>query len=83
MPENIVLVNHPPYYKRGGLECIDVIEAAGWDFHLANCVKYLWRAEEKNQDKEIEDLKKARFYLDRKILFLERQREERNFHANH
>ena len=51
---------------RGGkYEVIDVIEDWGLGFHLGNVVKYVARAEHKND--AIEDLKKARWYLDRYI----------------
>jgi hypothetical protein len=49
-----------------------VIENWSLDFHLGNTVKYISRAGKKNPDKEIEDLKKAMFYLDRKIKNLEK-----------
>jgi hypothetical protein len=67
------MVNHPEHYG-GALnpyEAIKVIEAWGLDFHLGNTVKYISRAGQKYPDKEIEDLKKAMFYLDRKIKNLE------------
>lgn len=58
-------VNHPQHYKSAaGIEVIDVIEAFGLGFHLGNVVKYVLRAPNKNG---IEDLKKARWYLDREI----------------
>lgn len=59
-------VNHPKYYQ-GKIEVIDFIEDKGLGFNLGNCVKYISRAGKKNQDKRIEDLKKARWYLDREI----------------
>ncbi len=65
------LVNNPSHYISGGLECIDVIEAFGLGFRLGNCVKYVLRAGRKNKQAEIEDLKKARWYLDREIATLE------------
>lgn len=62
-------VDHPPHY--GGAdnpyEAIKVIEAWGLGFCLGNTVKYISRAGKKNTDAEIEDLKKARWYLDREI----------------
>jgi len=58
-------VNHPPHYKRGGIEAIDVIEAWELGFHLGNAVKYISRAGHKGD--EVEDLEKARWYLDRYI----------------
>lgn len=59
-------VNHPKYYQ-GKIEVIDFIEDKGLGFNLGNCVKYISRAGKKNPEKRIEDLKKARWYLDREI----------------
>lgn len=67
--ENNESVNHPSHYTRGGIETIDFIESKGLCFHLGNVVKYVSRAGHK-QDL-LEDLKKARWYLDRKIKNLE------------
>ncbi len=58
-------VDHPPHYTRGGLETIDAIEAWQLNFHLGNAVKYISRAGHKGD--AVEDLKKARWYLDREI----------------
>jgi hypothetical protein len=69
MPEEI---HHPAHY--GGdttYETIKVIEAWGLGFHLGNSVKYISRAGRKNPEDELTDLKKARWYLDRKITELE------------
>lgn len=59
------MVNQPPHYKahKSGVECIQITEHM--NFCLGNAVKYIWRAEEKGST--IEDLKKARWYLDREI----------------
>ena len=68
------MVNHPSHYTQGGIECIDAITAAtvgktGIEaVCVANVVKYLWRYEEKNG---LEDVKKARWYLERLIGELE------------
>ncbi len=64
------MVNHPSHYNQNGIECFDVIRAAiGTDglrkFMLGNSIKYLFRCEHKGQ--YLEDLKKARFYLDETI----------------
>jgi hypothetical protein len=60
------MVNHPPHYKAAnGMECIDVIEAFELGFNLGNTVKYVLRAGSKGD--RMEDLKKARWYLDREI----------------
>jgi hypothetical protein len=62
-------VDHPAHY--GGAdnpyEAIKVIEAWGLNFHLGNTVKYISRAGRKHKDATIEDLRKARWYLDREI----------------
>lgn len=66
------LVNHPPHYISGRkYEPIDVI--ADWDlsFCLGNAVKYISRAGRK--DDTIQDLKKAVWYLEREIYFLEKE----------
>jgi hypothetical protein len=58
-------VNHPKHYNAGQFEVIDVIEDWGLGFHLGNTVKYIARAPHKSN--AIEDLKKAKWYLDRYI----------------
>lgn len=65
-------VNHPSYYKTGGIEAIDVIEAWNLDFCLGNTVKYIARCGKKS-DKVVEDLKKAAWYLSREIERMERE----------
>lgn len=66
---DIDMVNHPPHYDYGPYETIDVIEAWDLPYHLGNVVKYVSRA--KRKGKELEDLKKAAWYLDRYIQLLE------------
>ena len=62
-------VNHPPHYG-GKIECIEAIEAAVADLSgpeavsTGNAIKYLWRWKTKNG---IEDLRKAKWYIDRLI----------------
>ena len=63
-------VHHPQHYQSGGIEVIDIIEAFGLDFSLGNVVKYVLRCTAKG--KPVEDLKKARWYLDRTIYNMER-----------
>jgi hypothetical protein len=58
-------VNHPPHYTVGGIETIDFIEAKGLDYNLGNVVKYVSRADQKGN--KLQDLEKARWYLDRAI----------------
>lgn len=64
------MIEHPPHYTShpSGVECITVTEHMG--FNLGNVVKYLWRAEEKGAP--LDDLRKARWYLDREIARRER-----------
>lgn len=65
-------VNHPAHYTAGGVECIDAIEAALCSYKdpikawlVGQVIKYVWRAPLKGN--ALEDMKKARFYLDRAI----------------
>lgn len=60
-------VNHPSHYNAGDIEVIDVIEDAGMGEHfcLGNAIKYILRAPHKGT--KFEDMKKARWYLDRVI----------------
>jgi hypothetical protein len=60
-------VNQPSHYKVGGVETIDFIEAKGLGYHLGNVVKYITRAGHKGTNQGLEDLRKARWYLDRAI----------------
>lgn len=59
-------VNHPAHYTAhpSGVECIQITEHMS--FCVGNAVKYLWRAGLKSDD-TIEDLEKARWYVDREI----------------
>ena len=67
-------VNHPQHY--GGAdntyETIKIIEALDFDFHLGNTFKYIARAGKKNVNTELQDLKKALWYLQRRIDNLEK-----------
>lgn len=60
------MVNHPPHYTQhpSGVECIQITEHM--NFCLGNAVKYIWRAGLKSED-AVEDLKKARYYIEREI----------------
>ncbi len=71
-------VNHPEHYggKDNPYEAIKVIEAWNLGFCLGNCVKYISRAGKKNPAKEIEDLQKAKWYLERHIEKLQSQMKE-------
>ena len=67
------MVNHPSHY--GGIdnpyEAIKVIDAWDLGFCLGNTVKYISRAGKKHKEKELEDLKKALWYLQHHIETLE------------
>ena len=61
-------VNHPSHYAEGwsnGAEVIDITE--NLNFNRGNAVKYVARAGRKDAMKVIEDLEKARWYIDREI----------------
>lgn len=62
-------VDHPAHYNVGKIEVIDAIEDWQLGFHEGNVVKYVARA--KHKGKELEDLKKAAWYLNRRIAELE------------
>jgi len=74
------VVEHPSHYTShpSGIECIEITRHH--NFPVGNAIKYLWRAglkqeEGKDQvDKQIEDLRKAKQYIDFEIESLERQR---------
>lgn len=72
-------VNHPSHY--GGqdniYEAIKVIEAWSLDFCLGNSVKYISRAGKKDPEKLIEDLEKAKWYLERRIQQLKNEKEKK------
>ena len=65
------MVNHPPHYTQGGIECIDAIRAATFGkppyeaWLVGQIMKYIWRYDKENG---LEDLEKAKFYLDRLIM---------------
>ncbi len=63
-------VFHPSHYCDGGIETIDYILAKKMDFLLGQVCKYISRAGKKDPARELEDLQKARFYLDKKIQLL-------------
>ena len=57
------MIDRPPHYTTGRIEVIDFIEDQRLGFHLGNVVKYIARAAHKGH--ELDDLNKARWYLDR------------------
>ena len=70
IPDN---VNNPPHYTEhpSGVDCITIVEHMG--FCVGNAIKYLWRAGKKGP--ALEDLKKARWYIDREIVRMEKEEE--------
>jgi len=67
-------ISHPAHYCDGGIETLDFIVAKKLDFFLGQVCKYISRAGKKDPAKELEDLKKAQFYLSRKIELMEQGR---------
>ena len=65
LPKKEDVINHPSHYTRGKIEVIDFIEDQQLPYHLGNVIKYIARAGHKGD--KLEDLKKARWYLDRYI----------------
>lgn len=67
---------NPNHYKNGKVECIEAIESAVVNkkgieaAYVFNVIKYLWRYEDKNG---LEDVKKAQWYLNRLVKYLEEQ----------
>ena len=73
-------VNHPSHYTDGVIECINAIQESmsfeGFCGYLkGNIQKYLWRYEKKNNP--LEDLKKARWYIDKLIDTMESKKADR------
>lgn len=70
------IINHPAHYTEGKIECIEAIESVtdgltGFKgYAVGNIIKYLWRWHKKNG---LEDLKKARWYLDKLIAKVENE----------
>lgn len=67
-------INHPKHYE-GNIECIDAMqEALGKEgviyFCMGNAFKYIWRCRKKHET-PLEDLKKARWYVDKAIALME------------
>lgn len=65
------MINQPSHYNDGKIEVIDFIEDKHLNFHRGNAVKYIARAGKKDKSKEVEDLKKAQWYIEREIKKLE------------
>jgi hypothetical protein len=76
------VVNHPSHYTDGNIEVIDFIEDKGLGFCLGNAIKYISRAGKKYPDKEIEDLEKAVWYINRRIKELKKEKDEKELKDN-
>ena len=67
------IVNHPSHYTDGKIEVIEFIEDKNLNYHKGNAIKYICRAGKKDPQKEIEDLQKAIWYINREIRNLKRR----------
>ena len=72
------IINHPSHYTDGKIEVIDFIEEKQLNFHRGNAIKYIARAGKKNKEKEIEDLEKAAWYINREIQRLEKLKKNKD-----
>ncbi len=63
-------VNHPSHYTKGKIEVADFIADQKLNFDRGNAVKYVCRAGSKDPDKEVQDLKKAIWYIEHEIKML-------------
>jgi hypothetical protein len=74
--KQVDLVNEPPHYTQGVVECIDALESIGigQDFCRGNAIKYLWRIGLKGDP--VEDCKKAIWYCNRLLKLLEKERDK-------
>ena len=72
--EKVDIVSHPAHYTMGTIEPKDFIRDQGLNFNRGNVIKYTVRAGRKNKNKEVEDLKKAKQYLEFEIEYLEGQK---------
>lgn len=64
-------IYHPKHYNAGNIEVIEFIEDQKLSFHLGNVVKYIARAGKKEGETDLDALRKAQWYLNRYISFLE------------
>lgn len=75
-PESASAVDHPNHYNSGKIEVIDYIEDQNLGFCLGNAIKYISRAGKKIKAREIEDLQKAIWYIQRRIYEVEQELQE-------
>jgi len=64
-------IDHPEHYNRhpSGIECITIVEA--FNFNLGNVIKYIWREGLKPGEADIDELRKAQWYINREIQRIE------------
>ena len=70
-------VNHPSHYTDGKIEVITYIDDKNFNYCRGNAIKYISRAGKKNPEKEIEDLKKAEWYIHHEIERLQKLKEQK------
>ena len=70
------MINHPDHYKSGKFEVIEIIDEFKLNFQTGNALKYICRAGKKDTSKTMEDLEKARFYIDWEIKRLKRDKDK-------
>jgi len=71
LPKQVNNVNHPNHYNQGKIEVIDAIEDWDLGFNDGNVIKYVSRY--KHKGRPLEDLKKAKWYLEREIKRIEKK----------
>ena len=67
------IINHPSHYTQG-IECMDYIESHELNYARGNIIKYVTRAGLKDASKGVEDLEKARWYLEREIARVKKEK---------
>lgn len=72
------VVNHPSHYTDGNIEVMDFIEDKQLNFARGNVIKYVSRAGKKDPNKELEDLQKGFWYLNREIERLKKLQDKNN-----
>ena len=75
MADDFDVINKPKHYTDSKIEVIDYIEDKKLGYCLGNVIKYVSRAGKKDPTKEVEDLRKAMWYLEKRILELTKLQE--------
>lgn len=71
-------VTHPKHYNKGKIEVIEFIEDQGLNYHCGQVIKYICRAGVKSTGNIVEDLSKARWYLERQIELIQAKYDDRS-----